>query len=233
MDDAAQAFERYDLVSATVVDGQGRLVGRLTIDEVVDAIREQGEADVLAQVGLKEEQDIFSSVLDAVRNRAPWLLVNLCTAGFASYVASRFENTVAHIVVLAFLMSIVAGIGGNSGNQTMTLVIRALALGQVTTSNVRDLIKKELSVTLLAGTVGGLIAAIFAYTISDSLPLAVVMMASMICNMLVGVSVGMAVPIIREKQGKDPAVGSSVLLTFATDTMGFLIFLGLATLFLL
>jgi len=233
MDDAAQAFERYDLVSAPVVDGQGRLVGRLTIDEVVDAIREQGDADVLAQVGLKEEQDIFSSVLNAVRNRAPWLLVNLCTAGFASYVASRFENTVAHIVVLAFLMSIVAGIGGNSGNQTMTLVIRALALGQVTSSNVRDLIKKELSVTVLAGLVGGVIAAIFAYMISGSLPLAAVMMASMVCNMLVGVSVGMFVPIMREKFGKDPAVGSSVLLTFATDTMGFLIFLGLATVFLL
>ena len=233
MDDAAQAFERYDLVSAPVVDGQGRLVGRLTIDEVVDAIREQGEADYFAQVGLKEEQDIFSSVLNAVRNRAPWLLVNLCTAGFASYVASRFENTVAHIVVLAFLMSIVAGIGGNSGNQTMTLVIRALALGQVTSSNVRDLIKKELSVTVLAGLAGGVIAAIFAYMISGSLPLAAVMMASMVCNMLVGVSVGMFVPIMREKYGKDPAVGSSVLLTFATDTMGFLIFLGLATVFLL
>ena len=233
MDDAAQAFERYDLVSAPVVDGQGRLVGRLTIDEVVDAIREQGDADVLAQVGLKEEQDIFSSVISAVRNRAPWLFVNLCTAGFASYVASRFENTVAHIVVLAFLMSIVAGIGGNSGNQTMTLVIRALALGQVTTSNVRDLIKKELSVTVLAGLAGGLIAALFAYLISHSWSLAAVMMASMICNMLVGVSVGMFVPIMRDKYGKDPAVGSSVLLTFATDTMGFLIFLGLATVFLL
>ena len=130
-------------------------------------------------------------------------------------------------------MSIVAGIGGNSGNQTMTLVIRALALGQVTSSNVRDLIKKELSVTVLAGLVGGVIAAIFAYMISGSLPLAAVMMASMVCNMLVGVSVGMFVPIMREKLGKDPAVGSSVLLTFATDTMGFLIFLGLATVFLL
>ncbi|TDR33192.1 magnesium transporter [Hydromonas duriensis] len=233
MDDAAQAFERYDLMSAPVVDTQNRLMGRLTIDEVVDAIREQGESEVLAQVGLKEEQDIFSSVPNAVRNRAPWLLVNLFTAGTASYVASRFDGTVQQIVVLAFLMSIVAGIGGNSGNQTMTLIIRALALGQITGANLSDLVRKELAVTSLIGIGGGLIAAIFAYTISGSLSLGLVMMASMFINMLVGAGMGMLVPMVREKMGKDPAVGSSVLLTFATDTMGFLIFLGLATVFLL
>ena len=233
MDDAAQAFERYDLVSAPVVDSQNRLVGRLTIDEVVDAIREQGESEVLAQVGLKEEQDIFSTVSSAVRNRAPWLLVNLFTAGFASYVASRFGHTVEQIVVLAFLMSIVAGIGGNSGNQTMTLIIRALALGQITPSNIQDLIKKEFTVTALIGLGGGSIAAIFAYVISNDVALAAVMMAAMVINILVGAAMGMLVPIMREKYGKDPAVGSSVLLTFATDTMGFLIFLGLATVFLL
>jgi magnesium transporter len=233
MDDATQAFERYDLVSAPVVDSQNRLVGRLTIDEVVDAIREQGESEVLAQVGLKEEQDIFSTVSNAVRNRAPWLLVNLCTAGFASYVASRFEGTISHIVALAFLMSIVAGIGGNSGNQTMTLIIRALALGQITSANMHDLIKKEFTVTAMIGIGGGFIAAIFAFIISGSLALAAVMLAAMFINMLVGAAMGMLVPILREKYGKDPAVGSSVLLTFATDTMGFLIFLGLATIFLL
>lgn len=234
MDDAAQAFERYDLVSAPVVDSQNRLIGRLTIDEVVDAIREQGESEVLAQVGLKEEQDIFSSVRNAVRNRAPWLLVNLCTAGFASYVASRFEGTVSHIVALAFLMSIVAGIGGNSGNQTMTLIIRSLALGQITSANIHDLIKKEITVTAMIAVGGGFIAAIFAYVISDnSWALGLVMWVAMVINMLVGAAMGMMVPTIREKMGKDPAVGSSVLLTFATDTMGFLIFLGLATIFLL
>lgn len=233
MDDAAQAFERYDLVSAPVVDSQNRLVGRLTIDVVVDSIRERGESEVLAQVGLKEEQDIFSTVTNAVRNRAPWLLVNLCTAGFASYVASRFENTISHIVALAFLMSIVAGIGGNSGNQTMTLIIRALALGQITVSNRDELIKKEFTVTAMIGFVGGLIAAVFAYIISHSFSLSAVMMVAMFMNILIGATMGMLVPMMREKYGKDPAVGSSVLLTFATDTMGFLIFLGLATVFLL
>lgn len=233
MDDAAQAFERYDLVSAPVVDSHNRLVGRLTIDVVVDVIREQGETEVLAQVGLKEEQDIFSTVASAVRNRAPWLLVNLCTAGFASYVASMFETTIKDIVALAFLMSIVAGIGGNSGNQTMTLIIRALALGQITPANIHDLIKKEITVTALIGIGGGIIAALFAYLISHSIALSAVMMAAMCINMLVGAIMGMTVPVMREKYGKDPAVGSSVLLTFATDTMGFLIFLGLATVFLL
>lgn len=233
MDDAAQAFERYDLVSAPVVDSQHRLIGRLTIDVVVDSIRERGESEVLAQVGLKEEQDIFSTVSNAVRNRGPWLFVNLCTAGFASYVASRFENTISHIVALAFLMSIVAGIGGNSGNQTMTLIIRALALGQITISNRNELIQKEFTVTALIGFVGGLIAAIFAYIISHSLSLSAVMMVAMFMNILIGAAMGMLVPMMREKYGKDPAVGSSVLLTFATDTMGFLIFLGLASVFLL
>ncbi len=235
MDDAAQAFERYDLISAPVVDSQSRLIGRLTIDEVVDSIREKGESDALAQVGLKEEQDIFSSTANAVRARAPWLLVNLLTAGTASYVASRFATTVEQIVVLAFLMSIVAGIGGNSGNQTMTLIIRALALGQITSANVRDLIKKEFTVTALIGIGGGLIAAVFAYLIAkdDGFKLGLVMMAAMFLNLMIGAAMGMMVPILRDKMGKDPAVGSSVLLTFATDTMGFLIFLGLATLFLL
>jgi len=130
-------------------------------------------------------------------------------------------------------MSIVAGIGGNSGNQTMTLIIRALALGQIMPSNIQDLIKKEFTVTALIGLGGGSIAAIFAYVISNDVALAAVMMAAMVINILVGAAMGMLVPIMREKYGKDPAVGSSVLLTFATDTMGFLIFLGLATVFLL
>jgi magnesium transporter len=144
-----------------------------------------------------------------------------------------FETTIKDIVALAFLMSIVAGIGGNSGNQTMTLIIRALALGQITPANIHDLIKKEITVTALIGIGGGIIAALFAYLISHSIALSAVMMAAMCINMLVGAIMGMTVPVMREKYGKDPAVGSSVLLTFATDTMGFLIFLGLATVFLL
>ena len=231
--DAAQAFERYDLVSAPVVDADGKLVGRVTVNEVVDFIRDAQEEELLSKAGLREEEDIFAPVSKSVRNRAPWLLLNLATAGVASYVASRFEGTVSQIVMLAFLMSIVAGIGGNSGNQTMTLIIRALALGQITRANVRRLITKEVATGLLIGTGGGLIAGMFAYAISKLPGLGLVMMAAMMLNLLVGTTVGMLVPLVRHRFGRDPAVGSSVLLTFATDTMGFFIFLGLASFFLL
>ena len=232
-DEAAQAFERYDLVSAPVVDADNKLIGRVTVNEVMDFIRDAQEAEMLSKAGLREEEDIFAPISRSVKNRAPWLLLNLATAGMASYVASRFEGTVSQIVMLAFLMSIVAGIGGNSGNQTMTLIIRALALGQITSANVRRLITKELATSLLIGIGGGLIAGLFAYAISHRPTLGLVMMAAMVLNLLVGSIMGMLVPLVRYRMGRDPAVGSSVLLTFATDTMGFLIFLGLATLFLL
>lgn len=230
--DAASAFERYDLVSAPVMNEQGRLIGRLTIAEVVDVMREDSQEQALSRAGLQEE-DIFAPVSTALRNRAPWLLFNLCTAATASFVASQFEGTVSQIVILAFLMSIVAGIGGNSGNQTMTLIIRALAMGRITGRNLWQLVKRELFVTLLVGLCGSLVAALFAWVISHSLPIALVMMAAMVCNMLVGASVGVLVPMLRARFGKDPAMGSSVLLTFATDSLGFFIFLGLATIFLL
>jgi magnesium transporter len=232
-DEAAQAFERYDLVSAPVVDAENRLVGRVTVNEVMDYIRAAQEEEMLSKAGLREEEDIFAPISRSVKNRAPWLLLNLLTASTAAYVASRFEGTVSHIVILAFLMSIVAGIGGNSGNQTMTLIIRALALGQITSANVRRLATKEFATSLLIGFGGGLIAGAFACVISHRLSLGIVMMLAMMLNLLVGTSVGMLVPLIRYRMGRDPAVGSSVLLTFATDTMGFFIFLGLATLILL
>jgi magnesium transporter len=230
--DAAGAFERYDLVSAPVVDDQGRLIGRVTIAEVVDVMQEDSQEQALSRAGLQEE-DIFAPVLDALRNRAPWLFVNLCTASIASVVASRFEDTVSQIVILAFLMSIVAGIGGNSGNQTMTMIIRALAVGRVTGSNLWQLVRREMIVTFMVGACGSLVAATFAWAISGSPAIAAVMMAAMIGNMLIGAALGVLIPILRDRFGKDPAVGSSVLLTFATDSLGFFIFLGLATLFLI
>ncbi|MBF6616990.1 magnesium transporter [Pollutimonas thiosulfatoxidans] len=229
--DAAGAFERYDLVSAPVIDDQGRLIGRVTIAEVVDVIQEDSQEQALSRAGLQEE-DIFAPVADALRNRAPWLLVNLCTASTAAFVASRFEDTVSHIVILAFLMSIVAGIAGNSGNQTMTMIIRALAVGRVTGSNSWQLVKREMTVTFLVGVCGSLVAACFAWAISGSVAIAAVMMAAMICNMLIGAALGVLIPMLRDRFGKDPAIGSSVLLTFATDSLGFFVFLGLATIFL-
>lgn len=230
--DAAGAFERYDLVSAPVTDDLGRLIGRVTIDEVVDVIQEDSQEQELSRAGLQEE-DIFAPVKSALRNRAPWLLVNLMTAATASLVASRFEHTVSQIVILAFLMSIVAGIGGNSGNQTMTMVIRAMAVGRITGASVWKLVKREIQVTFLVGFCGSLVAAVFAWAFSGSIPVALVMMAAIIGNMLVGAVLGVLIPMLRARFGKDPAVGSSVLLTFATDSLGFFIFLSLATIFLL
>jgi magnesium transporter len=233
--EAALAFQRYDLLSAPVVDGNSRLVGRLTVAEVVDVIREEGDSDLFAQAGLREDEDIFSSVWKSAKNRWLWLALNLCTAFFASRVIGTFEGTIAKVVALAALMPIVAGIAGNSGNQTMTLFIRSLALGQVTAANARQLILKELGIAGLNGAVWGSVAGLFAWWLYSGTPqgplLGLTMMLAIILNLLVGALIGMLVPLLLERVGRDPAIGSSVLLTFTTDSMGFFIFLGLATLF--
>ncbi|MEN9762635.1 MAG: magnesium transporter [Pseudomonadota bacterium] len=233
--EAAQAFERYDLVSAPVVDPHKHLIGRVTVAEAVDVIREQGESEALAMAGLREEEDLFSSVWQSARNRWPWLAVNLCTAFFASRVIDAFDGTIAKVVALAALMPIVAGIAGNSGNQTMTLIIRSLALGQVNMANARRLLLKELGIAGLNGLVwGGCTGLLVWWLYSDSAQgsmLGLVMTMAMVLNLLVGAVIAMAVPLLLERYGRDPAIGSSVLLTFSTDCMGFLIFLGLASLF--
>lgn len=229
---AASAFERYDLASAPVIDEHEVLIGRVTITDIVDVIREDSNEHALAQAGLQEE-DIFVPISRAIPNRAPWLLINLMTASIASVVASRFEDTVSHIVILAFLMSIVAGIGGNSGNQTMTMVIRALAVGRVNQKNARALLRREIIVTSCVGIGGSFIAGTFAWIFSGSIEIALVMSTAMVLNMLLGATLGVLIPLIRTRLNKDPALGSSVLLTFATDSLGFFIFLGLATIFLM
>jgi|TARA_B100000749_G_scaffold40313_1_gene27573 magnesium transporter len=231
--DAAQAFERYDLVSAPVVDNFGRLCGRLTIDEMVDYIREESEAEVLNAAGLREEEDIFASVWKSVRNRWAWLAVNLCTALIASRVIGLFENAIEQLVALAALMPIVAGIGGNSGNQTITMIVRGIATGQVQVAHGRRLLRKEAGVALINGLFWGVVLAAIALLLYGSVPLAVVLMAAMTLNMLLAACVGVFIPLIRLRLGGDPALGSSVLITAITDSGGFFIFLGLATVFLL
>lgn len=233
--DAAQAFERYDFVSAAVVDRRGRLIGRLTVAEVVDVIREEGEERAFAEAGLREEEDLFSSVWKSAQNRWLWLAINMCTAFFASRVIGAFEGTIEKVVALATLMPVVAGIAGNSGNQTMTLLIRSLALGQVTSGNVLRLAFKEAAIALFNGIVWGSVAGGFAALLYHDSPaglkIGLVMFLAMVLNMFVGSAVGMLVPTVLSKMGRDPALGSSVLLTFITDSGGFFIFLGLATLF--
>jgi magnesium transporter len=231
--EAAEAFDRYDLISAPVVDGDGKLIGRLTVDQVVDFIRERAEEEALQQAGLLEEEDLFASVWKSAKNRWLWLAINLMTAFIASRVIGLFEGSLEKMAILATLQSIVAGIGGNSANQTTAIIIRSLALGQVTFTNMGRLVLKELGINFLNGLVWGGIAGLFAYLLYHKAALGLVMMTSMLLNLLVGALVGIFVPLILQRLGRDPAVGSSVLLTFTTDSMGFFIFLGLATIFLL
>ena len=235
--DAAQAFERYDLISAPVVDPKGRLVGRLTVDEMLDYIRAESEADMLQAAGLREDEDLFTTVWKAAKNRWLWLGINLCTALFASRVVGAFEGSIEKLAALAALMPIVAGMGGNSGSQTLTLVVRGLALNLISKDNARRLMLKELSIALLNGLVWGGIMGVVTYVlyhdIPQAAPLAFVMSAAMLLNLLVSSMAGYWAPNLIVRMGHDPAFGAHVLLTFITDSMGFFIFLGLATVVLL
>jgi len=232
-EDAADTFERYDLASAPVVDGENRAIGRLTLVHVVDFIREEVEAEQLAHAGLREEEDIFASVWDSVKNRWAWLAVNLVTAFVASRVIGAFEGSIEKLVALAALMPIVAGIGGNSGNQTITMIVRAIAMGQVRPDATRRLLKKEVNVALINGLLWGGLLGVLAWWLYGSASLGLVMTAAMMLNLLLAATAGVAIPMIRSRLGADPAVGGSVLITALTDSGGFFIFLGLATLFLM
>jgi magnesium transporter len=230
--EAASAFERYDLVSAPVVDGEGRLIGRLTVNAVVDHIREKSAASQLAEAGLSQQEDVFAPVLDSFKNRWAWLAINLGTAFIASRVIGVFEDSIVHLVALAALMPIVAGIGGNSGNQTITMIVRSLALGQIQPAYWRKLLGKELGVALLNGVVWGVMLGGIAYALYGNIALGGVMALAMLLNLVLAALMGVAIPWLRWRFGRDPAVGSSVLITACTDSGGFFIFLGLATLLL-
>lgn len=230
---AAQAFERYDLVSAPVVDKDHKLVGRVTVNAVVDYIRESTETEQLSRAGLREGEDIFASVWDSVKNRWAWLAINMVTAFIASRVIGAFEGSIEKLVALAALMPIVAGIGGNSGNQTITMIVRALALGQVQQESARVLLRKEIGVAMVNGLIWGSLLGFVAWWLYRSVALGAVMTAAMMLNLIVAATVGVAVPLLRQRLGYDPAIGSSVMITAVTDSGGFFIFLGLATLFLL
>lgn len=231
--EAAQAFERYDLVSSPVVDKNGKLIGRLTIDEIVDLIREESESEVLNMAGLREEEDIFASVWKSLRNRWAWLAINLVTAFIASRVIGLFDGAIERLVALAALMPIVAGIGGNSGNQTITMIVRAMALDQVSIANTFRLLRKELGVALLNGVIWGGVIGGVAWALYESWALGVVMTAAMTLNLLLAALMGVLIPMTLARLGRDPAMGASVLITAMTDSGGFFIFLGLASLFLM
>ena len=231
-DEAAQAFERYELVSAPVTDADGRVIARVTVDAVLDYVREKQEDQEFGKVGLREEEDLFSSVWSSAKNRGPWLALNLCTAFVASRVVGAFEGSIEKLAALAALMPIVAGIGGNSGNQTSTLIVRALALGQVSPANAKRLLLKELGISVFNGVIWGGVLGLVAWLLYRNVALGGVMSLAMLLNLVVAALAGIFIPLAMERFGRDPAIGSSVFLTFVTDSMGFFIFLGLATIFL-
>ncbi|MCC6160811.1 MAG: magnesium transporter [Nitrosomonas sp.] len=230
---ATHAFERYDLVTAPIVSLDGKLLGRVTVNAALDFIREKADLEARNQAGLSEEEDLFAPIWKSVRNRWAWLAINLVTAFIASRVIGLFEESIEKLVALAALMPIVAGVGGNSGNQTITMIVRAIALGQVNKDSTSKLISKEIGVSIVNGIVWGSVVGIFTYALYHDMQLGLVIALAMMLNLLLAALVGVLIPLIRIKLGRDPALGSSVLITAVTDSGGFFIFLGLATLFLL
>jgi len=230
--EVAQLFEDRNYVSAPVIDNNGKLVGRITIDDVVDVIRDESEQSMMSMAGLDGEEDLFAPVLSSVKRRALWLGTNLLTAFLAAWVISQFSRTIEEAVALAVLMGIVPSMGGIAGSQTLTLVIRSLALGQISKTNARSLLNNE----MLLGLINGIIWALIVFTIStfafNDTSIGIVIGIAMLLNLLVAPLVGVTLPILLRKLGIDPALAGSVLLTTATDVVGYAAVLGLATLLL-
>ncbi len=231
--DIAMLFERRDLLSVGVVDPSGRLLGRITIDDVVDIIRSEADKALLSRAGLDEEEDLFAPVVPSAQRRAIWLGINLVTVFMAAWVIGQFEAVLDKIVALAVLMPVVASMGGIAGSQTLTLTIRGLALGQVSQSNLRWLGDKELKVGLLNGCVWSLVVAVVTYAWFEDIAISLIIAVAMLFNLLAAAFSGVLIPVILKRIGVDPALSGAVILTTVTDIIGFLSFLGLATLFLL
>ncbi len=231
--EVAKMFEDRDLISAPVLDGRGRLIGRITIDDVVDVIREEAERSILTMAGLGEEEDLFAPIWTSTRRRALWLGVNLVTALLAAYVIGLFEATIQEVVALAVLMPVVASMGGIAGTQTLTLVIRALALGQVASRNARALLLKEIGIGALNGLLWAAVLAAVAILWFGRPAIGGIIAAAMVINLAMAALSGVGVPLLLKRIGIDPALAGGVVLTTVTDVVGFMAFLGLATLFLI
>ncbi|NOQ13023.1 MAG: magnesium transporter, partial [Methyloprofundus sp.] len=231
--EVATIFEHKDILSAAVIDEKDIVVGRITLEEVLDVIREEADHAVLSSAGLDEEHDLFSPVMVSARRRAVWLGVNLFTAFLASWVIGLFAATIDQIVALAVLMPVVASMGGIAGSQTLTLVIRGLALHQISASNAMPFLFKELAVGAVNGAVWSVVVALIAAAWFDNMPLGMMLGAAMIINLSCAALAGVLIPLFLQKRGIDPALAGGVLLTTVTDVIGFMSFLGLATIFLL
>lgn len=230
--DVAQLFQDRDLVSAAVVSADGHLLGRITVDDVVDVIREEAEHSVLSMAGLQDEEDVFAGIVPSTRRRLLWLGINLVTAFMAAAVVSAFEGTIEKVAALAALMPIVASMGGIAGTQTVTLIIRGLALGQVQWSNARWLLFKEIAVGGLNGLIWAAVVGAVAVVWFDTWRIAAIIAASMLINLLAAAAVGVLVPLALRRMKIDPALSAGVILTTFTDCIGFATLLGLGALFL-
>lgn len=230
--DVAHRFEKHNLISAPVVDPENRLLGRITIDDVVDVIRDEAEHSMLSLAGLSEDEDTFAPVKKSVHRRSLWLGVNLLTAFLAAWVIGLFDTTIEKQVALAILMPIVASMGGVAGSQTLTLVIRSMALGQLNDSNQRWLLRKELLVGASNGLIWAIAVAFVTILWFNSLALGILIGVAIIINLVAAALAGVAIPLLLKKFGSDPALSGGVLLTTVTDVVGFVAFLGFATLFI-
>ena len=230
--EVARDFENFDLISAPVVDEEHKLIGRITIDDVVDVIRDEGDRGIMGQAGLSEEEDMFSPVLQTSKKRGIWLGINLLTAFLAAWVIGFFEGILDQVVALAILITIVPSMGGIAGSQTLTIAIRGLALGQLGTSNYRALIKKEILVGLLNGLLWAVVVAGFSILWFGNLNIGLIIAFALIVNLLAGAFAGAVIPLVLRNLGVDPAIAGGVVLTTVTDVVGIIAFLGLATLIL-
>lgn len=231
--DVANLFERRDLITAPVITEDGQLMGRITIDDVVDVIREEADHSLMSMAGLNEEEDMFAPVLTSTRRRSIWLAINLLTALLAAWVIGLFEATIEQLVALAVLMPVVASMGGIAGSQTLTLVIRGMALGKINPTNARTIFRKELGVGIWNGLIWAIVIASVAGFWFNSVKLSIIIAAAILINLIMAAISGAVIPLILKRMGGDPALSGSVILTTVTDVVGFFAFLGLATLFLI
>ena len=231
-EDVAQLLARYDLLAVPVVDDHHRLVGIITVDDVVDVIEEEATEDIYRLAQLSEDAEIFSPIPRAIRNRLPWLYINLGTALISASVVTRFESTISLVPVLAAFMPVIAAQGGNSGNQTMTIVVRSLALGEIDLSDAWAALRHEVLIGLLHGLILGISLGVVAYFWQGTALLGLIVTTSMVLNLLISAFAGVLVPTTLKRLGVDPALASSMFVTAATDILGFGIFLGLATYYL-
>jgi len=231
-EEVANLFRKYDLFALPIVDDDGHLLGRITVDDIIDVIDREATEDAYRNVGLESEDRVFTTPVSSVRKRLPWLVLNLCTAFLVSSVVGIFEGTIARLSFLAVLMPIVAGLGGNSGTQTLTVITRGIAMGELTVRNTWSAVTKEITVGLINGFVIGAVAMVVAGLLRHNYMWGVLMGASFVANMFVAGLCGSLVPVVMKSMKIDPALGSSVIITMLTDMGGYASFLGLATLML-